>query len=121
MMPTLLADGTVLANDSLEIGQYHTTAHGKWAPNGSVPQFAGKQSLQATFLWLQSAPSRPGRGPINPALSGTNAFVAAIRPRFVTYFDPSNPDIMEGYIQPYFYPFVNPNTGLVIVTPGGIP
>jgi hypothetical protein len=106
MMPTLLADGTVIADDAGEILQYHTTAHGKWAPSDAEPQLPSKQRLQATFLWLQSAPT-----------PGGDAFVAAIRPRFVTYFDPTDPDRMEGYIQPYVFPFVDPNTGLVIVSP----
>jgi len=105
MMPTLLEDGTVLADDAGEIGLYHTTAHGKWTTSdkdGLVDR-PGTQRLKATFFWLGQTP--PGFG-----LLGNG-----VRPRFVTYFDPKNPDVMIGYIQPYFFPIAA--GGLVVVNP----
>ena len=39
----------------------------------------------------------------------------AVRPRFVTYFDPTDPDRMIGYLQPYFFPIAS--GGTVIVDP----
>ena len=40
-----------------------------------------------------------------------------VRPRFVTFFDDDNPDVMRGFIQPYAYPFTD-NNGFVILKPG---
>lgn len=122
MMPTLLGDGTVLADDAGEIGRYHTTAHGKWQTNTSTStvQFAGKQRFEATFFWLQSTPptSQPGSlTDLVGQLGGTCCFSSSVRPRFVTFFDPRDPDRMLGFIQPYFFPFVDPETGLVRVNP----
>jgi hypothetical protein len=122
MMPTLLGDGTVVADDAGEIGRYHTTAHGKWQTNtdSSVLQLAGKQRFEATFFWLQSfAPtSDPGSlGDVIGKLGGTCCFGGGARPRFVTFFDPTDPDRMQGFIQPYLFPFVDPKTGLVLVNP----
>lgn len=122
MMPTLLADGTVIADDAGEIGRYHTTAHGKWSTNTdpSVVQIAGRQRFEATFFWLQSAPPPADAGSLTDIvgrLGGTCCFVAGIKPRFVTYFDPADPDRMMGFIQPYAFPFVNPETGLVQTNP----
>ena len=102
MMPTLLADGTVVADDAGEIGAFHTPAHGSWSEDRTSPiQIEGRTRLQATFLWLQSSgESTPGN---------TCCFAAAIRPRFVTFFDRKNPDAMQGFIQPYFFPIVGAN------------
>jgi hypothetical protein len=122
MMPTLLADGTVIADDAGKINRYHTTAHGKWTTNTdtSVVQIAGRQRFEATFFWLQSAP--PAGEPGSPMdligkLGGTCCFAASVRPRFVTFFDPADPDRMMGFIQPYVFPFVDPDTGLVKTNP----
>ena len=122
MMPTLLGDGTVLADDAGEIGRYHTTAHGKWQTNNdsSVVQLPGKQRFEATFFWLGSV--APAADPGSTAdvigqLGGTCCFSNGVRPRFVTYFDPSDPDRMIGFIQPYAFPFVDPATGLVKTNP----
>jgi hypothetical protein len=122
MMPTLLADGTVLADDAGEINRYHTTAHGKWATNRdpAVLQLPGRDRFEATFFWLQSGPPPSEPGSISDLvgrLGGTCCFAASIRPRFVTFFDPSDPDRMMGFIQPYAFPFVDPATGLVRVNP----
>ena len=98
MIPTLLADGTVLADDFGSLIDGHTSAHGKW-------EFAGEEELdgstveryQATFIWFQkdADPESPRFG----------QFLGSIRPRFVTFFDRENPDRMRGFIQPYFYPY----------------
>ena len=93
MMPTLLADGTVLADDAGELGLYHTTAHGKWAEseNDGLPDRPGTQRFKATFFWL------------GQNFLGSNKLDNAVRPRFVTYFDPKDPDRMIGFIQPHFF------------------
>jgi hypothetical protein len=122
MMPPLLADGTVIADDSGEINRYHTTAHGKWSTNtdDSVVQIPGRQRFEATFFWLQSAPP-PGEtgSPMDliGKLGGTCCFAASVRPRFVTFFDPTDPYRTMGCIQPYAFPFVDPDTGLVKTNP----
>ena len=109
MMPTIHADGTVTVNDAGSIPVFHTTAQGAWAadPDPKQPQFKGKTRLQASFIWLQGSPI-PGAG---------NQFVGVARPRFVTYWDPKNPDNMIGYIQPYFFPITSPPDFLVNVAP----
>jgi hypothetical protein len=101
MMPTLLADGTVLADDAGEIGRYHTTAHGKWevSSNDGLPDRSGTTRYRATFFWLGSLqPSFPGADQ-----HATCCFQNSVRPRFVTYFDPKDPDRMLGFIQPYLF------------------
>jgi len=106
MIPTLLADGTVLADDFGALLDGHTTAHGKW-------QYMGKEKLdgswveryEATFVWF----------------TGQNGkFAGSIRPRFVTFFDKKDPNRMRGYIQPYVYPYtVDDGTiGRVKLQPG---
>jgi hypothetical protein len=108
MMPTVHADGTVTVNDAGSIAVFHTTAQGAWAadPDPSQPQFAGKTRYQASFIWLQGNGGQPGQ------------FIGVARPRFVTYWDPENPDNMIGYIQPHFFPITGP-TGLVDVLTSG--
>jgi hypothetical protein len=109
MMPTVHGDGTVTVNDAGSIAVFHTTAQGAWAadPDPTQPQFAGKTRYQASFVWMQGDGAQPGH------------FIGVARPRFVMYFDPKNPDNMIGYIQPLFFPIVNPATGLVNVEPSG--
>ena len=108
MMPTIHADGTVTVNDAASIPVFHTTAQGAWAadPDPSQPQFPGWTRYQASFIWLQGDGGQPAR------------FIGVARPRFVTYFDPTNPDNMFGYIQPHFFPIVA-SSGLVDVLPSG--
>lgn len=102
MMPTLVSDGTVLLDDFGGVGGGHTTAHGVWirSREETLPDGKPRQRFQASFIWLQGSPS-PG----------------VVRPRFVTYFDPKDPDRMLGYLQYYFFPLFDPATGLVIVSP----
>jgi hypothetical protein len=105
MMPTLLADSTMLADDAGELTLYHTTAHGKWmvSENDGLPDRPGTTRYRATFFWLGQTP---------PALG---VLGNAVRPRFVTYFDPTDPDRMIGFIQPYFFPIAT--GGIVNVIP----
>ena len=108
MMPTVHADGTVTVNDAGSIAVFHTTAQGAWAadPDPSQPQFAGRTRYQASFIWLQGDGGQPGQ------------FIGVARPRFVTYWDPRNPDNMIGYIQPHFFPITGAG-GLVDVLASG--
>ena len=113
MIPTLLADGTVLADDFAELLDHHSTAHGKWQYAGKVV-IDGKEfdKYQATFIWFQ-ARNASDVDPRNPLA----IFEGVIRPRFVTFFDPANPDTMRGYIQPYQY-IMTDNFGIVALQPG---
>ena len=108
MIPTLLADGTVLADDFAELLDHHTTAHGKWESQGKV-NVDGKwlDKYQATFVWFAG----------NQTQGGNPAFTGSIRPRFVTFFDKDKPDEMRGYIQPYLYRYTTSSpdgTGAVV-------
>lgn len=111
MMPSILGDGTVVVNDSGSIPVFHTTAQGSWAADPTDPvQISGRIRYQASFVWLQGSPDQV-------ALPGVvRQFVGVARPRFVTFFDPKNPDAMQGYIQPHFFPIVGAG-GLVNVLP----
>jgi hypothetical protein len=113
MIPTLLADGTVLADDFAELLDHHSTAQGKWTYAGSVILDGKKvDQYQASFIWF--APRNPPDiDPQNPL----SIFNGVIRPRFVTFFDPTNPDVMRGYIQPYVYTMTD-KTGIVQLQPG---
>lgn len=101
MIPTLLADGTVLADDFGELLDHHTTAQGKWESVGKV-EIDGKKldKYQATFVWFS--------GPL-PGVPVSQEFIGSIRPRFVTFFDKDKPDEMRGYIQPYLYLYTKPS------------
>jgi len=113
MIPTILADGTVLADDFAELLDHHSTAQGKWEYAGKAV-IGGKSfdRYQATFIWF--APRNPPDvDPQNPL----SIFQGVIRPRFVAFFDPADPDIMKGYIQPYVYTMTD-STGIVVMQPG---
>lgn len=113
MIPTLLADGTVLADDFAELLDHHSTAQGKWEYAGTAV-IDGKRydRYQATFIWFQ-ARNPPDIDPKNPL----SVFLGVVRPRFVTFFDPTDPDIMRGYIQPYLYSMTDA-FGIVNMQPG---
>ena len=49
MMPTIFADGNVMANDSHELNSPHTTAHGNWS-------WVGPNHIHAVFLWINFGP-----------------------------------------------------------------
>jgi len=110
-MSSLLADGTVLADDAGELGLYHTTAHGKWiaSANDGLPDRAGTQRVKATFLWLGQFGPPP-----------TNRLDNSVRMRLVTYFDSTDPDRMLGFVQPFLFSFTPPGFatgGIVNVVP----
>jgi hypothetical protein len=113
MIPTLLADGTVLADDFAELIDHHSTAQGKWEYAGKAV-IDGKEldKYQATFIWFQA------RNPtdVDPR-SPLGIFEGVVRPRFVTFFDPSDPNTMRGFIQPYLYTMTD-STGIVALQPG---
>ena len=109
-MATLLDDGTMLSDDAGQLSLYHTTAHGKWteSENDGLPNRPGTQRIKGSFLWL------------GQNFQGSNKLDNAVRPRFVTYFDPKDPDRMIGFIQPYFFSPVSPGfatNGIVNVAP----
>jgi hypothetical protein len=128
MMPVFVSDGTVTADDAGEIGRYHTTAHGHWVASSGdgLPDWTSPTTgavlarSKATFFWLGSS-FGPGAFNGSPATAepyGTCCFNNVVRPRFVAYFDPSNPNEMIGFIQPYAVPsFTSASTGLVTVVP----
>lgn len=107
LMPTLFDDGTLLADDAGQIGvtgtasNYHTTAHGRWtdSENDGLVNRPGTDRIKGTYLYF-------GTG---------GQFTNAVRTRFVTYFDPDDPDRMLGYIQPYMFAFAI--GGQVVVLP----
>src|SRR5688572_20140484 len=108
MLPTIHADGTMTVNDAGSIPVFRTTAQGAWAPDPdpSQVQLPNNTRYQGTYMWMQGNGGNPGQ------------FIGVGRPRFVTFWDPANPDNMIGYIQPHFYPIVGPS-GLVDVLSSG--
>jgi hypothetical protein len=113
MIPTILVDGTVLADDFAELLDHHSTAQGKWEYAGKAV-IGGKSydRYQASFIWFQAH----GPSDINPQ-NPLSIFQGVVRPRFVTFFDPADPDIMRGYIQPYLYSMTD-STGIVQMQAG---
>lgn len=103
MLPTLLADGTVLATDGASLLDGHSTAQGHWEFGGKVV-IDGKafDRYQATFVWFQGR-NPPDVDPQNPL----SRFLGVVRPRFVVFFDPTSPDVMQGFIQPYLFPMTD--------------
>jgi len=122
MMPIFMSDGTVAAEDAGEIGRFHTSAHGHWEASSEdgLPDWMGLARTKATFFWLGSSYNQGGfpGNPVSAEPYGTCCFTNTVRPRFVAYFDPANPNEMIGFIQPYAVPaFTDPKTGLAIVVP----
>jgi len=111
MIPTINGDGTVTAYDFAEMLDHHTIAQGKWEFQGPAqidPNGKALDRYQASFIWFQTRP--PVGGPVS-------IYAGVMRPRFVTFFDDDNPNVMRGFIQPYFFPFTD-NNGFVILNPG---
>lgn len=108
MLPTIHADGTMTVNDAGSIPVPRTTAQGAWAadPDPSQVQLPNNTRYQGTYMWLQGNGGNPGQ------------FIGVARPRFVTFWDPANPDNMIGYIQPHFYPIVGPSTFVDVLASG---
>ena len=94
MMPTFFADGTLIANDSHEVNNPHTTAHGSWVR-------LGQRKVKATFIWINLAP--PGTAP--------NGVAGTFRITLLGEISPKNQDEMTGTLHPVFFPAgVNPVT-----------
>ena len=90
----------------LDRGVPHNGAGRVGRGSRSEPSAVCRQdALQASFVWLQGDGGQPGQ------------FIGVARPRFVTYWDPANPDNMIGYIQPHFFPIVGAG-GLVDLRSG---
>ena len=95
MLPTFFEDGTMLGNDSLDFGGAgrHTTASGHWR------QSVGPYSLEATMLWLQGDPEE--------------RFTGSVRTRYRGRL--TGADLMEGFVNVWVFPFVDPSTGAVVL------
>jgi hypothetical protein len=85
MIPTFMADGNVVANDSQESNSPHTTAKGRWISTGPY-------SIQATFIWLQLD---------NKAANG---FAGVTKIRLVGTAKIPNTDSMGGTISAWYFP-----------------
>jgi hypothetical protein len=85
MMPQFLEDGTMVATDSGSLADQHLMGQGNWTKE------QGKSGIRATFMWLQ-----PAAGPIPP---GT------FRVRLKGHLDHADSDMMQGTIEPFFFPF----------------
>jgi hypothetical protein len=107
-MSTFHADGTLTVSDAGAIAVFKTSGQGAWAVDSDPSQFQlpGTTRNQGTFMWMQGDGGQPGQ------------FIGIGRPRFVTYWDPANPDNMIGYMQPHFYPIVG-GGGLIDVLTSG--
>jgi len=113
MMPELFADGSVVATDHATLVDGHPIGQGRWEPAGTAV-VAGKtyQKISAAFMWFQ--PRQPQQVDSNFPFS---RFGGMAHPRFVMFFDPANPDIMKGYLQPYLYSITD-RFGIVNLQPG---
>ncbi len=112
MMPTLLADGTVLATDHASLLDHHSTGQGKWEAAGkTVIDGKSFDRYQASFMWFQprNPPDVDPRYPLS-------IFLGVVRPRFVMFFDQAEPDVMKGYIQPYLFAMTD-SWGIVNMLP----
>ncbi len=113
MMPQLFADGNVVATDHVALVSHHTTGQGRWEAAGkAIIDGREYERVVASFMWLQ--PHAPQDvDPRNP----WSIFQGMAHPRFVMFFDPANPDILKGYIQPYLYSITD-GFGIVNLQPG---
>lgn len=113
MAPTLLSDGTVVADDMDELFTGHTSGLGKWEYGGTTT-LGGRtvQQINASFIWFQPR-SAADTDPQNPL----SHFAGVARPRFVMFYDPTAPDLIRGYIQPYLYTLTD-KFGELNLTPG---
>lgn len=104
MMPTIFADGNVMANDSHELNSPHTTAHGNWS-------WTGPNTIHAVFLWINFGP-----------LGTPDGLGGNFRVTFDGTIDPNDPDHMSVTIHPLaFAPGTNPlDPAAVPAVDGGI-
>ena len=113
MMPQLFADGNVVATDHVSLVAGHTPGQGRWEAAGKTV-IDGKEyeRVQASFLWFQP------RAPQD--LDSSNPwgkFQGMVHPRFVMFFDPANPDVVKGYLQPFVF-VITDRFGVVNLAPG---
>ena len=113
MMPELFADGNVVATDNASLVAGHTTGQGRWEAAGNAV-IDGRQyeRVLASFMWFQPR-SPQDTDPRNP----WSRFGGVVRPRFVMYLDPANPDIVKGYLQPFLFSITD-RFGVVSLEPG---
>lgn len=104
MMPTIFADGNVMANDSHELNSPHTTAHGNWS-------WTGPSSIHAVFLWINFGP-----------LGTPDGLGGNFRVTFDGVMNPADPNHMYVTIHPLaFAPGQDPlDPASVPVADGGI-
>ena len=98
MTPTFYADGIMIGSDSLAFGSPHTTAHGDW-------RLTGPGTLEATLVWLQGDP--------------VAGFIGGFRTRYVG--ERVGPNRIEGYVNVFFFPFVDENGAAILDPATGFP
>lgn len=113
MMPELFADGNVVATDHATLVDGHPIGQGRWVAAGKTV-IDGKEyeRVDASFMWFQPRPPQEV-DPRNP----WSKFLGMAHPRFVMFFDPANPDIIRGYLQPYLFSITD-KWGIVNLQPG---
>ncbi len=99
MTPTFFADGVFMGSDSLAFGAPRTAAHGQWIVTGD-------HQILATMVLLQGSPEG-------------DAFVGAFRTRFTGEIVDRNR--LEGFVDVYFFPFVDENGAAIIDPDTGFP
>lgn len=104
MMPTMFADGNVMANDSHELNSPHTTAHGHWS-------WTGPHTIRAVFLWINFGP-----------LGTPDGLGGNFRVTFEGTINPNDPDHMSVTLHPLaFAPGQDPlDPATVPAVDGGI-
>jgi hypothetical protein len=113
MMPQLFADGSVVATDHVSLVDGHTTGQGRWEIAGkTVIDGREYDRVEASFLWFQPRPPQD----VDPR-NVWSKFLGMVHPRFVMYFDPANPDVVKGYIQPFVFGITD-RFGTVALQPG---
>ena len=88
MTPSFMRDGNLIANDSHEETNKHTTTHGDWVKTG-------ENQMTAQFIWLNLAV---------PSDSIGNGSKGAFKILLTGTIDPANPDEMTGTVQATFFP-----------------
>jgi hypothetical protein len=113
MMPEIFADGNMVATDHATLVDGHPIGQGRWEAAGTAV-IDGKtyEKYQASFMWFQ--PRQPQDvDPNNP----WSRFGGMAHPRFVMYYDPANPNIMTGYLQPFLFNITD-KWGIATLQPG---
>lgn len=98
MTPTFFADGVFMGSDSLTFGAPHTAAHGHWVRTGH-------NSLEANVIFLGG--------------DADNHFIGAFRIRYLGEI--VRQDRMEGFVNVWFFPFVDDSGAAVLDPETGYP